>query len=182
MTHTPDSPGTMVLETSRLLLRELGEDDAAFILGLLNEPSFLRFIGDKGVRTVDDAVAWIRNGPRASYDRHGFGLYLVSLRETGMPIGICGLVSRDWLDDPDIGFSLLPAYWSRGYAEEASLAVLERSTVQGIRRILAITNPDNRDSIRLLEKLGFRLSRLVRTPDKLEELNLYCRGTLPATE
>ena len=179
MTQKPDSPGTMVLETSRLLLRELGDDDAPFILGLLNEPSFLRFIGDKGVRTVEDAVAYIRNGPRASYERNGFGLYLVALRETGAPIGICGLVSRDWLDHPDIGFSLLPAYWSRGYAMEAALGVLERSAAQGIRRVMAITNPDNHDSIRLLEKLGFGYGEKVRAPDGKEELALWRRYREP---
>jgi RimJ/RimL family protein N-acetyltransferase len=164
----------VVLETERLVLRELTGDDGEFILELLNQPSFLRFVGDKGVRTVDDARGWIEAGPRASYQRHGYGLNLVTLTETGEPMGICGLVNREWLDDPDIGFSLLPAYWSRGYACEASSAVLRQATeVHRLERILAITNRDNRSSIHLLEKLGFSFWKYVRTPDKNEELSLW---------
>lgn len=166
----------VALETERLLLRELTPGDGEFILRLLNEPSFLRFVGDKGIRSVDDARGWIEAGPRATYARHGYGLYLVALKDTAEPMGICGLVNRDWLEDPDIGFSLLPAYWSRGYAFEAASAVMNQAgTVHGLRRILAITNADNRDSIRLLEKLGFAFWKMVRTPDDLEELSLWLR-------
>jgi RimJ/RimL family protein N-acetyltransferase len=161
------------LETSRLILRRLGADDAGFILELLNEPSFLRFVGDKGVRTLEDAARYISEGPGTSYRVNGYGLYLVANRETGQPMGISGLVRRDWLDAPDIGFSLRPAFWSRGYAREAAAAVLEQAaTVFGLRRILAITTPDNRDSIRLLERLGFTFWKKVRTPDGREELDL----------
>ena len=176
MNDIPGKTGPrIVLETSRLTLREMTANDAEFIFGLLNQPSFLRFVGDKGIRTVADAAAYIENGPGATYRRHGYGLYLVLLRETAEAMGICGLVDRDWLDAPDIGFSLLPAYWSRGYAFEAASAVLDRGeAVHRLSRFLAITNRDNRDSIRLLERLDFAFDRRVRTPEG-EELSLYAR-------
>jgi RimJ/RimL family protein N-acetyltransferase len=165
----------IVLETTRLTLRELTSGDAAFILGLLNQPSFLRFVGDRGIRSEADAATYIDEGPGANYRRHGYGLYLVLLRETAAPVGICGLVTREWLDAPDLGFSLLPAYWSRGYAFEAASAVLEQAnTEHRVPRVLAITNPDNRSSIRLLERLTFAFDKRVRTPDG-EELSLYAR-------
>jgi RimJ/RimL family protein N-acetyltransferase len=171
---------TAVLATSRLTLRRLSEDDDAFILGLLNEPSFLRFVGDKGVRTLDDARAYIRAGPMASYQLHGFGLYLVASRDTGESMGICGLLRRDWLDAPDLGFSLLPAYWSRGYAFEAAIAVLRQAeSEQQIRRVLAITDPDNADSIRLLGRLGFAEWKRVQPPEGREQLSLFVRETGP---
>ena len=173
----PQPSPRVILETSRLAIRALSEADAEFILGLLNEPSFLRFVGDKGVRTADDARAYIVNGPIASYRRHGYGLYLVLLRETATPIGICGLVRREWLDHPDLGFSLRPAYWSRGYAFEAATAVLGQAESEyAIRRVLAITDPENHDSIRLLERLGFRFDQPVSTPGGKESLSLYARG------
>jgi [ribosomal protein S5]-alanine N-acetyltransferase len=176
MNQVPGKAGPrIVLETSRLILREMMPDDAEFMFGLLNQPSFLRFVGDKGIRTVADAAAYIEEGPRASYRRHGYGLNIVLLRETGAAMGICGLVTRDWLDAPDIGFSLLPAYWSLGYAFEAASAVLDQAeSVHRLPRFLAITNPDNHGSIRLLERLAFAFDGMVRTPDG-EELSLYAR-------
>ena len=175
---TGDKP---VLITPRLILRELGPDDGAFILRLLNEPSFLQFVGDKGLRTIADAIGWIEQGPRATYVRHGYGLYLVTLRESGEPIGICGLVNREWLEDPDLGFSLLPPYWSRGYAMEAAKGVIHRAiAIHALKRILAITTGDNASSIRLLEKLGFTFQKLIRTPDGKEELSLWSRTLLPS--
>src|SRR5258708_2407137 len=113
-----------VLETDRLRLRWLRADDAEFVLQLLNEPSFLTYIGDIGVRSIEDACNYILTGPVASYEQHGFGLYLVELKENGQPIGISGLVKRATLKDPDIGFAFLPAYWSKGYAGESAAAVL----------------------------------------------------------
>lgn len=105
-----------VVETDRLALRQLSTGDAPFILELLNEPSFLRFIGDRGVRTLDDAREYISTGPVDSYDRLGFGLYLTALKEDDLPIGICGLVKRKGLDDVDIGYAFLPRFWSKKYA------------------------------------------------------------------
>ena len=112
-----------VLETDRLILRWLSTDDAEFILELLNEPSFLQYIGDKGVRTLEDARNYILNGPVDMYARLGFGLYLTELKERGVPLGICGLLKRDGLEDVDIGFAFLPRFWAKGYAYE-SAAVL----------------------------------------------------------
>lgn len=146
-----------VLETPRLLLRWITTDDAPFILELLNEPSFLRYIGDKGVRTLDDARNYILTGPVASYQRYGFGLYLVQLKEGEVPIGMCGLLKRDTLPDVDVGYALRPAYWSRGYAFEAASATLAHGREAfGLRRIVAITSPDNAGSRALLVKLGMR--------------------------
>ena len=111
------------LQTQRLLLRRFTVDDAEFILTLLNEPSFLRYIGDKKVRNLDDARQYILNGPVASYEQNGFGLCLVELRESHTPIGMCGLLKRAELSDPDIGFALLPDFWNKGFAFEAATAV-----------------------------------------------------------
>src|SRR6266513_2745946 len=137
----------MVLETARLILRRLSIDDAEFVLELLNEPSFQRYIGDKGVRNLKDARQYILNGPVASYERNGFGLYLAELKANGIPVGISGLVIRDTLPDADIGFAFLPAYWSKGYAVESAAAVMNYAQeVLGLNRILAITSLDNEGS------------------------------------
>lgn len=163
-----------VLETSRLTLRLIAAEDAAFILQLLNEPSFLRFIGDRGVRNLDDARAYIENGPVASYARYGFGLWLAQLREGGTPIGMCGLLKRDTLDDADIGFAYLPAYWGQGYALEAAAAVMAHGRhALGIARIVAIVSPDNAASIRLLEKIGLTFERQLDLNGDGRETSLF---------
>ena len=163
-----------VLETERLSLRELTVDDAEFIMTLLNEPSFLRYIGDKKVRNLDDARQYILNGPVASYERHGFGLNCVELRESHTPIGMCGLLKRDELPDPDIGFALLPDFWSKGFAFEAAQAVLKdaRERLQ-LQRILAITSLDNEASINLLQRLGFSFDEVVQMAPDREPLRLF---------
>ncbi|MBC7929742.1 MAG: GNAT family N-acetyltransferase, partial [Rubrivivax sp.] len=151
-----------VIETERLKLRRMLADDAEFILELLNEPSFIRNIGDKGVRTIADARLYILNGPRASYERFGFGLYLVELKESVAPIGICGLIKRESFADVDIGFAFLPRFWSKGYAFESASAVKAYGLeTLGLRRIVAIANPDNDGSIRVLEKIGLKYERMV---------------------
>lgn len=151
----------LVLETERLLLRPFTTDDAPFVLTLLNEPSFLRFIGDKKVRNLEDARQYLRNGPIASYKRNGFGLLLVALRESETPIGMCGLLKREELPDPDIGFAFIPDYWGQGFAFEAAAAVTNDARERlKLTRILAIVNPDNDASIKLLERLGLRFDRL----------------------
>jgi len=149
-----------ILETARLRLRTLSVDDAEFILELLNDPGFLRYIGDKKVRTAADARDYILRGPIDSYARHGFGLYLVELKDSREPIGICGLLKRDWLEDPDIGFAFLARFTSVGFGYESATAVLAfaRRTC-GLSRVAAITSPDNVASIGLLTRLGFRLER-----------------------
>jgi RimJ/RimL family protein N-acetyltransferase len=159
-----------VLETERLQLRRLIVDDAPFIFDLLNQPSWLRYIGDKGIRTLDDAQNYIVNGPMAMYERNGFGLYLTVLKEGGAPIGLCGLIKRDTLDDVDIGFAFHPDYWNRGYALEAAAAVLKHGLRDfNLPRVVAIASPDNDSSIRLLEKIGLRFQRRLQlTPDSTE--------------
>lgn len=156
----------MVLETDRLFLRHLTPDDDAFILELLNEPGFLRNIGDRKVRSLEDARRYVLDGPVASYAKQGFGLWWVGLKATAEPVGICGLIKRDVLEDPDIGYAFLERFSGRGYASEAGAAVLDygRKTL-GLGRIVAITKPDNDGSIRVLEKIGLRFEGMVTLPD-----------------
>jgi [ribosomal protein S5]-alanine N-acetyltransferase len=158
-----------VIETDRLLLRRFVLDDAPFILALLNVPSFIQYIGDRGVRTLDDARRYLETGPLASYARHGYGLYLAVRKQDAVPIGMCGLLRRESLDAPDIGYAFLPAYWSQGYASEAAAATLDYGWhVLGLSRIIAITAPENYRSIKLLEKLGLRFERMARlAPDNV---------------
>jgi [ribosomal protein S5]-alanine N-acetyltransferase len=165
-----------VLKTERLVLRRLTTEDAPFILELLNDRAFLRYIGDKGVRNPADARRYIETGPLASYERHGFGLYRVELKNDGEPVGMCGLLKRDYLPDADIGFALLPAYRSKGYTLEAASAVLShaRDTLR-LERVLAITSPDNVVSIGLLERLGFRFERMARPAENEAEVKVFSR-------
>ncbi len=162
-----------VLATARLDLRCLTVDDASFILQLLNDPDFIRFIGDKGVRTVDDARQYIVSGPMASYERHGFGLWLVELKRSSIPVGMCGLLKRETLDDVDIGFAFLPRHRSHGYGFESASAVMQYGRdVLGLKRIVAITNPDNVGSIRLLQKIGLSFDRMIKLADDGPEVSL----------
>jgi RimJ/RimL family protein N-acetyltransferase len=163
-----------VIETRRLALRRLELRDAPFILGLLNQETFLRHIGDKGVRSVDDAREYLLQGPLASYQHHGFGLYLASILATGVPIGICGLVKRQSLPDADIGFALLPAYCGRGYAVESASAVLDYGLhTLGLPRIIAIVSPENRASIAVIEKIGLCRQGSLVLEGESRELELY---------
>lgn len=163
-----------VLETERLLLRYLSSEDAEFILELLNEPSFIRNIGDRGVRTIEDANSYIVNGPVASYAKNGFGLYLVKLKETNESIGMCGLIRRDTLEDVDIGYAFLPKFWSKGYAVESAQAVKEYAkNVIGLDRIVAITDPENEGSIRVLEKIGLKFEKMVKLSEDDIDLKLF---------
>ena len=166
----------MVLETARLTLRRLTRDDAPTMLALLNEPSFLQCIGDRNVRTLDDARAYILNGPIASYDTMGFGLYLTSLRSTGHAIGICGLLKRDALPDVDVGFAFFPKFWGQGYASESASAVLDHARSSfGLTRIVAVTSPRNHMSRHVLEKLGFVFERVLRLSESSPEVELLAR-------
>jgi len=162
------------LNTERLLVRGFDTNDAEFILELLNQPSFIQFIGDKGVRSVDDARNYITTGPIESYRRHGFGLYLVELKDRKVPIGMCGVLKRESLPDPDLGFAFLPEYWGKGYAFEAASAALDQARdFFKLARILAITNPDNDASIKLLAKLGFQFERVMKLSTDSDEVKLF---------
>jgi len=163
-----------VLETERLVLRRLDTGDAAFIRRLVNDPSWLRYIGDRGVRTLEDAGNYLRDGPLAMYARHGFGLNLVETKDDRQPIGLCGFVKRETLPDVDLGFAFLPEYWGKRYAFESASAMMTHGrSVLELARIVAITAQDNLASIRLLERLGFAFERTVRLGDDDEELRLY---------
>ncbi len=146
-------------DTERLRLRPLVADDAAFILELLNDRAWLRFIGDRNVSSLDAAAAYVRDGPAASFAKHGFGLWRVSLKCDDMPIGLCGLLQRDALTDPDIGFAFLERFRSQGYAFEAATTTIAhaRHSLE-LTRLLALTRPDNEASIALLTRLGMNLA------------------------
>ncbi len=155
-----------VLETDRLVLRYFHADDVEFVVRLLNEPSFIEHIGDKGVRTAEEANQYLLDGPLDSYERFGYGLNMVELKETGEPIGMCGLVRRENLDDADIGYAFLEKHWSKGYARESAEAVLNHARETfGLGRIVAIVTPENHSSIKLLEKIGLKFQRAIRMSD-----------------
>lgn len=163
-----------IAHTRRLKLRGMLPSDAAFILRLVNEPSWLRNIGDRNVHSLADAECFIRDKVQASYQSHGFGMYVVESRASGESLGTCGIVSRDSLPGPDLGFALLPEFWGQGLALEAASAVVAyaRDTLK-LPPLLAITTQSNTRSSRLLEKLGFEYQRLVRLTPEAEELKLY---------
>src|SRR6202166_373496 len=162
-----------VLQTERLALRHLDLNDDAFILELLNDAAFLRFIGDKGVRTLGDAREYVQKGPIDSYGRHGFGLYATCLLD-GTPAGICGLVKRDGLADVDVGFAFLSRYRSKGYASESAAAVLLHARqVLRLQRIVAITSPDNWGSIAVLEKIGLKFAGMIKLAEHDSEVKLF---------
>jgi RimJ/RimL family protein N-acetyltransferase len=169
------SDTTILLQTENLIIRKLCIEDAAFIFDLVNMPSWLQYIGDRGVKTLRDAEQYIINGPMASYEKFGFGLYLVALKATQEPVGICGLLKRDTLEDPDIGFAFLQKFTGKGYALESAAQVLAYGkSVLGLTRILAITTKDNTNSIKLLLRLGFEFEKNVMI--NAEELNLFRRN------
>lgn len=164
----------IVLQTPRLVLRHLTPDDAEFMLGMLNEPSYIQNIGDRGVRTVDEARQFLLQGPIDSYARHGHGLYRVEAKQEGIPIGLCGLLHREYLQEVDVGYAFVPAAWGRGYAVEAAAACLAYGREQlGLVRIVAVTTPENTRSIRVLEKIGLRYEKKVRLAADKEEIDLY---------
>jgi ribosomal-protein-alanine N-acetyltransferase len=162
-----------IVQTPRTVLRELTLSDAAFILELLNEPAYHRYIGDRGVRDVAGAEKYLREGPMTSYAKNGYGLWLVALKD-GTPIGMCGPIRRDTLEHPDLGFALLARFGGQGYAHEAASAVLAhaRSALK-LGTLLAITAPENPPSIKLLGKLGFRFERMIELPGYGEPSRLF---------
>ncbi len=163
-----------VIETDRLILRWLSTDDAEFILELLNDPSWVQFIGNRGVKTIENARDYILKGPVEMYAQLGFGLYLTELKDGGAPIGICGLIKRDSLEDVDIGFAFLPRFWGKGYAYEAASATMGYGRqVLELNRIVGITSPDNHRSAKLLEKLGLQFERMVSFANDAQEVKLF---------
>ncbi len=160
-----------VLQTQRLALREMEPGDAAFVVELLTDPSFLANIGDRGVRDTDSAQGYIERW-RASYARDGYGLWLVELRDSGELIGMCGIVRRDTLPAPDIGYALLPRHWSKGYAVEACSAVRDHAMhTLGLPQLLAIVAPGNTASVKVLDRIGLRFQETVRLGE--DDLQLF---------
>ncbi len=166
-----------IFETDRLILREIVETDAEFILDLLNQPSFIKYIGDRNVRTIAQSSEFIESRFRESYKQFGYGLWAVELKETGEAIGICGFVKRDSLPEADIGFALLPQFERKGYAFESAAAMLLYGEEKlNFKRVLAITSKDNFASGGLLEKLGFAFERFIKMTDDGEEIKIFSTG------
>ena len=162
-----------ILETDRLILSELKTKDAKFIHKLYNDQDFINYIGDKGIHSVQDAVRFINTGPIQSYKNHEHGLYLIKLKDE-TSIGVCGLLKRDDLDFPDIGFAILPDYRRMGFIYEASKAVIEDAKNRlHLDSLFAITTPDNNGSINLLKKLGFTLKDIIKRDKNNEPIQLY---------
>lgn len=166
-----------MLETARLALRELNPEDAEFILELVNEPDWLRFIGDRGIRTVESARDYIVNGPVKMYRQLGFGLWLVNAKESGASVGICGLIKRKGLCDVDLGFAFLSRHQRKGYAFEAAAATLAWGGKElGLRRVVAVVSPENVPSCRLLEKLGFGDEQMICLSEGAPAVKMYAIG------
>jgi len=166
----------IILETARLILREQAEDDTPFIRELMNTPGWLRYIGQRNIHTDDDARAYIANGAMKSYKQHGYGLWLVELKNYGTPVGACGLLKRDFLDHADIGFAFLPQHAGKGYACEAAIGVMNYAEdVLGMNAVAAIVTHDNDASIGLIKKLGMAYEGKVKYPGEDEELLMYVR-------
>jgi RimJ/RimL family protein N-acetyltransferase len=164
-----------LLETARLQLRELTPEDAPFIVKLVNTPGWLKYIGDRNIKTREQAINYLEQGPIKSYRENGFGLWLVEWKENKKPIGMCGFLKRDYLDHPDIGFAFLPEYHGKGFAHESAQECLSYAKNQlKLNIICAITLPSNGNSIKLLEKIGLKYVQPFQMPVNKEELLLYC--------
>ena len=164
----------MIIQTERLTLNHLDENDADFMVALLNSPGFLAYIGDRGVRTAADAIVYIQDGPVKSYLENGFGLYRVSLRDTGEVVGVCGLVKRPQLEHVDIGYALLPQYLGCGYATEACRAVMQEAKDKNVGPVVAIVDPNNEPSIAILKKLGLTFQSNIQLSPDDSFVALYC--------
>lgn len=163
-----------VIETERLNLREMSEADAGFMLDILNDPGFVRYVGDRGVRTIEDAARYINERFVESYKQNGFGLWLVETKDEGAPAGICGLLNRGTLPGVEVGYAFLPPFRSKGYAFEAATAALSYARDElGLPRLYAIVNPGNAVSIRVLEKLGMSFERMFRLSGEESDVKLF---------
>jgi len=166
-----------IAETNRLIISKLTKDDAAFFLELVNSPNWIKYIGDRNLKTVKDAKDYLKNGTIKSYKNYGFGFYKLQLKEENFKsIGTCGLVKREQLDDVDIGFAMLPKYEGKGFGYESSVAILKLAKEKfNLKKIVAITLPTNHSSINLLEKLGLTYEKRVKPFEDDEELLLFAK-------
>lgn len=166
-----------ILDTARLSLRPFTEKDTSFIIQLVNSPGWLTFIGDKNIRNESQALDYLRQGPLKSYTTYGFGLWLVELKPDATPIGMSGLVQREYLTTPDLGFAFLPSFTGKGYAREIAYAILDYAKTRlGLETIQATTLPDNERSISLLQKIGMSFSETLQSPTNSTLLHLYHRS------
>ncbi len=166
----------IVATTQRLVLRHAEAEDAAFMFRLMNDPGWLANIGDRGIRTEEDARAYLMRY-RAGYEVNGWGMYVVAERVSGTAVGVCGLLKRPWMEDVEIGFALLPEYRGVGYASEAARATCDFGIAEyGLTRIAATVLPTNAISLRVLDKLGLRTVGNVTSPDTGVELLHYGWG------
>lgn len=166
--------GMKVIETDRLQLCHFTLDDAPFVLELVNDPSWIQFIGDRGIRTLAQAEEYLQTGPMASYAENGFGLYLVQRKADDGRLGMCGLVKRPTLPHVDIGFAFLPQFTGQGYAFEAATAVLHHAQHDlKLSPIVAIVAPDNHRSIKLLQKLGLHFQQIISLAENQPEIMLF---------
>lgn len=164
----------MKINTERTVLEHFTVEDTAFILELLNTPSWLKYIGDREIKTKADAENYLLKGPVKSYADNGFGLYKVSLKDSSLSIGMCGIIKRATLNDVDLGFAFLPQYEGKGYARESAEAVLKYACESlKIKKIAAITVSYNQRSIELLKKLNFTFEQIIRIAGDDEELMLF---------
>ena len=174
MSSTPDMAGGWIMETERLQMRAVSVDDAELMLAVWNDPAFIRNVLDRGIRTVEQAREAIEGGAQKLFDDYGYGPYSMSLKSDDTMIGICGLFRRENLEDPDIGFSVLPDYCGKGYAGEAAAAVVDHARNElGIGVLVAIVSPTNAPSIGLIEKLGLTFERMITMPGEDDEICLY---------
>ncbi|MYM74338.1 GNAT family N-acetyltransferase [Duganella sp. FT134W] len=163
-----------ILDTERLRLRTITPDDAAFYYALVNDPSWIEHIGDKGIRSVEGARIAIIDGPCAMQQRLGHSLYVMERKSDGQALGLCGLIKRDSLPDVDIGYAIRPAYFGQGYTYEAASAVVAYARdVLGMKRLMGITNPHNTVSINLLAKLGLTFIEHKPLPPDNRPTNIY---------
>lgn len=164
-----------IIETERLTMREYTEDDAGFIYELLNSPGWLKHIGSRGISGLKEAGMYIKTMMMPSYAENGFGMYMMELKEDGTPIGMCGLIKREALDDIDIGFAVLPSYEGKGYTSEAAVKIMEHAQELGLKKIVAMTVTYNLGSIRVLEKIGMKYEKMINLPNDPEELMLFVK-------
>ena len=162
------------LQTERLQLRWLTLDDAELMLAVWNDPAFVRFVGDRGIRTLDEARTTMQEGALKLFSDYGYGPFRMALADSDAPIGICGLFRRDGLDDPDIGFATLPEFCGNGYAFEAACAVMDHARDDlELPRLIAIVSPENEASVGLIRKLGLRFERMYRMDDDDDNVAIY---------
>ena len=167
-----------ILETERLRLREFTTADCDFLIELMNSPGWLKFIGDRNVRTREEGENYLRNGPMKSYEVNGYGLWMVERKDDGCPMGMCGILKRAWLADPDIGYAFMEPWRGRGYAGEATRAIVQYAgEAFGLKRLVAIIDPENSDSVKLINNAGFAFETMVREATDNKELGLYALDT-----